>query len=143
MRDRRRAGGAGATMLMLLALVVAAGAWNYHKNLSAEDTVLRPLQGYSDVELDALDGAIETYTKTQAEEYEEAASQRAHAETKSYFDEQVAEFERVQQVGATKMQAQLELAGSRVAQKLLEDERRFRLKERKRIKIFLKRLLTI
>lgn len=143
MMDRRRAGGGGVTLLMLLALAAGAGAWNYQQNLAAEQAVHRPFQGYSDVDLDALAGALEARTKTQAEHYQVATSRRAAAGTKSYFDEQVAEFERVQRVGAAKTQAQRDLAGSRVTRKLLDDERRYRVKERERIKLFFKRLLTI
>ena len=143
MMARRRAGVGGVTLLMLLVLAAGAGAWNYQQNLAAEQAVHRPFRGYTDVDLDTLSGALEARTKTQAEHYQVAASRRAAAGTKSYFDEQVAEFERVQRAGAVKRQAQRDLAGSRVTLKLLDEERLYRVRERERVKLFFERLLTI
>ena len=111
--------------------------------LTAETAVHRPFQGHTDADLDALTGALRARSKTQAERYEVAASRRAVPGTKSYFDEQLAEFERVQRAGESKRQAQRELAGSRVTLKLLKDERVYRARERERVKIFFERLLTI
>ena len=130
-------------MPKLLLLVLAAGAWNYQRNLAAERALHRPFRSYADADLEALTGALETRRKTQTERYEVAAGRRAAPGTKSYFDEQVAEFERVQRAGAVKRQAQRDLAGSRVTLKLLDEERLYRVRERERVKLFFERLLTI
>lgn len=142
MIDRRRAGGAGFLALFLL-LLVAAGAWNYYRNLAAERAVQRPFQGYAEADLDALAGALRSRSKHQSERYEDAAGRRASPGTKLYFDEQVVEFERVQRVGESKKAAQRELAGSRVTLKLLEEERVYRARERDHVKVFFERLLTL
>ncbi len=142
MNDRRRAGGVGFLVLILL-LAVAAGAWNYHRNLAAEHAVHRPFQGYGEADLDALAGALRTRSEHQSERYEIATGRRAVPGTKRYFDEQVAEFERVQRVGASKKHAQRDLAGSRVTLKLLDEERVYRARERERVRVFFERLLRI
>ena len=128
---------------MLLLLALAAGVWNYQRNLAAERAAYRPFRGYAEADLEALAEALDVRRQDQTERYEVAATRRVTAGTKSYFDEQVAEFERVQRTGTTKRQAQLELAGSRVTSELLEDERVYRAQERDRVKVFLERLLSI
>ena len=139
--DRRRSGGVGLLAVLLL-LLLAAGAWNFHRNLAAERAVHRPFRSYDVAELEALAGVLQSSSQAQADRYETAAHRRAVPGTKGYFDEQIAEFERVQRVGEAKRRAQRELAGSRVTLRLLEEERAHRVREEKPVAVFLARLLT-
>lgn len=142
MMDRRRSGGVGLLAVLLLLLVVA-GAWNFYRNLAAERAVHRPFQSYADTDLEVLTAALQVDSRAQATRYEVAANQRSLVGKKGYFDEQVAEFERVQRVGDTKRRAQRDLAGSRVTLRLLEEERGYRVREEKPVSVFLERLLTL
>jgi len=143
MRRRHQAGGGVLAGLLLLAVLAAAGAWNYHKNLAAEQHEYRPYRGYTDADLALMLEAYETRHDKDSKRYEQASSNRFSAEGKAYFDEQVKEFERVQGSTAAKRGARLALAESQTSLKLLEAEQRQRRRERDRLKLFLKRLLTI
>jgi hypothetical protein len=142
--DRRREAGAGVlALLVLLVLVAGLGAWNYRRNLEREAGEYRPFRGYSDEELADLSEAYEQKKTTDTRRYEKAAARRVDAQTKGYFDEQVAEFERAQRVAGARKAAQGVLAESHTALELIEKEQRRRGQERDKLKLFLKRVLTI
>jgi hypothetical protein len=130
-------------LLLLLALVAGLGTWNYHRNLEREAAEYRPFRGYTEEELEALAGAYEHKKGADSRRYEQAAARRVDARTKGYFDEQVQEFERAQRVGEARKVAQGELAESQATLKLIDKERRRRAQERDKLKLFLKRVLTI
>lgn len=142
--DARRESGAGIlALLVLLAVAAAAGAWNYQQNLAAEQQVYRPFRGYSDADLAAYNTALEQQKSADSKHYEDITSRRAKAQRKAFFDQQVREFERVQQAGKAKQAARAQLAESTTTLKLIAEEQRLRAQERDRLKIFFKRLLTI
>jgi hypothetical protein len=142
--DRRREAGAGLpALLLLLVLVAGLGAWNYRRNLEREAAEYRPFRGYAEAELDALAEAYEQKKTTDTRRYEKAAARRVDARTKGYFDEQVREFERAQRVGEARKAAQEVLAESHTALELIEKEQRRRAQERDKLKLFLKRVLTL
>lgn len=143
MTRRREAGSSVLALLLLLALAAGAGAWNYRRNLEIERAEYRPFRGYTDEAMEQLAAAYEGKQSRDSHRYERASQQRVRAEGKAYFDEQVREFERAQQVGAHKKALRGELAEAQTALKLLEQERRKREQERDRVKLFFKRLLTI
>jgi hypothetical protein len=139
---RHQAGNSVAPLLLLLVLLVGAGAWNYHRNLEAEGQEPRPYRGYSDDELTALLGAYEARQETQSERYEAVASRRAKAQGKAYFDEQVREFERVQRTSRRKAEARDQLAGTQVVVKQIKAEQAKRAAESDQLMLFLKRAFT-
>jgi hypothetical protein len=142
--DRRREAGSGVlALLLLLVLVGGLGAWNYRRNLEREAAEYRPFRGYTEEELGHLADAYETKKGTDSRRYERAAARRVEAHTKGYFDEQVREFERAQRVAGARKVAQDELAASQTTLKLIEKEQRRRAQERDKVKLFLKRVLTI
>ncbi len=59
MPDRFRAGGASRSAVLLLLVVAAAGAWNYHRNLQIEIQTegSRPYENYAMTEVEALRSA--------------------------------------------------------------------------------------
>lgn len=74
MSDRRRAGRATESLVLLLLVVTGAGAWNYHRNLQIEKETegTRPYKSYAASDLEALRGAY-------GEELEGTRAQLAHA----------------------------------------------------------------
>ncbi len=143
MQKRRDAGaGTGMALVLLLALT-GVGAWNFHRNLTAEAAVYRPFRTHSDEKLMQLAGAFENQKDQVSAHYDVVAAQRATAQERSYFDQQVREFERVQRAGDAKKAVRAELATSTTTLKLLAEEERMRQMERNAVKLFFKRLLTI
>lgn len=143
MSQRRQAGNSVMVLLLILASAAVAGTWNYRQNVAAEDDAYRPFRGYTDEAIADLMAAYEGREDKDQARYDRAAARRVEARGKSYFDEQVAEFGRVQQAHAAKAQAGDALAESRTTRKLLEEEMHLRASESDRVKLFLKRLLTI
>lgn len=143
MRGRSEAGNGIVAVLLVLAILGGAGFWNYQRNLEAEKQVYRPFRTHTDEQLAQLSAAYESEKAGDAERYQNAAGRRATPDSKAYFDQQVREFERVQQAGETKKRLQAEVAESVTTLKLLSEEQRLRAAERDRVKLFFKRLLTI
>lgn len=143
MSSRRKAGNSVVSLLLLLAVAAGAGAWNYRKNVEAEEDVYRPFAGYTDEALADLAEAYETRQKGDEKRFDRATSRRVSADGKAYFDQQVAEFERVQKAHAGKAEIQGRMAESKTTLKLLKEEQRLRASEADRMAVFLKRLLTI
>ena len=142
MAKRAQAGSGVAGLLLVLALLVGAGAFNYHRNLQAEDQEDRPYRGYSDEELETLLGAYEGRKDAQSARYE-SSSRRVNAQGKAYFDEQVREFERVQRVHRRAAQRRDELAGTQVVVKQIKKELAKRESERDKLALFMKRAFTL
>ncbi len=143
MTRRREVGSSVLALLLLLLVAAGAGAWNYRKNVAAEDEIFRPFEGYTDQALEDLTEAYETRQVEDKQRLEATRSRRVTAQSKAYFDEQVWEFERVQRVHVSKAKAMARMAESRTTLKLLEEEKRLRASGPHGIKLFLKRLLTI
>jgi hypothetical protein len=143
MARRHQAGNGVLTLLVLLALLAGAGAWNYQRNVAAERAEYRPYRGYTDEAIEQLASAYETKQTGDSKRYEAVAARRATAAGKAYFDEQVREFERVQRTGEAKKALQGELAESQTTLKLIAAEKRKRAEERNRVQLFFKRLLTV
>jgi hypothetical protein len=94
--------GSGASklvpLLLVLVLLCGYGAWNYQRNLEAEDSVPRPYKSYSDEQLDQLLLAYQAQLDALDRRYDAASSQRSRVvRDRSLLGEAVGEFERVQQ----------------------------------------------
>lgn len=143
MSQRRQAGNGIWTVLFLLAVLCGVGFWNFQRNLTAEDQVYRPFRTHTDEQIAQLRDAYGAQKDQDAARYESASGQRASARTQSHFDQQVREFQRVQQVGQVKKDLRARVADSTATLKLLDEEQRLRASEANRVKLFFKRLLTI
>ncbi len=142
MRERAQAGNGVAGLFLILLLVVGVGAFNYHQNLQAEAEEDRPYRGYSDEELEALLGAYQGRKDAQSARYEASAGRRVNAQGKAYFDEQVQEFERVQDVHRRAAVRRNELAGTNVVVKQIRKEMKKREAESDKFALFMKRAFT-
>lgn len=143
MSKRSQAGGSVSSLLVLLVLLVGGAAFNYHRNLQAENAEPRPYRGYSDQELDDLLAAYGDRKEQQTARYTATASRRVEAKGKAYFDEQVAEFERVQSAHKAKARARDQLAGTQVVVKRIQVEQAKRDAERDKMMLFLRRAFTV
>ena len=87
---------AGQT-LILLAILCAAGGWNYHRNAVIDDAVPRPYRGYSDEELNQMASAYQAEVEIQMERYRNsAAAKKVVVQDGGLLEERIDEFERVQ-----------------------------------------------
>lgn len=111
---RREAGRGQLLLLIVLLGLCAAGAWNYRRNLAAEQAAasVRPLAGYATEDLEALAEAYRSEIAAYDARYQKQRAARVQASDRAYFDEQVGELERVQR-NARKIRA----AGSQVAER--------------------------
>jgi hypothetical protein len=126
MTDRTREAGAASAGLLLLILVAAigGGAWNYHRNLEREraDRAARPLAGYDTADLEALADAYRTQVASKTARFDRTRSERATADDRAYFDEQVGEFEKVQRKSAKARDVGADLAGDEASLAQIEAE---------------------
>jgi len=143
MHERAEIGNSVSSLLLLLALLVGGAAFNYHRNLEAEKGADRPYRGYSEQQLADMLGAYEGRKDRQSERYEATTSRRAEAQGRAYFDEQVREFERVQQVHKAKAAARDQLAGTQVVVKQIRAEQARRDSERDKFMLFLRRAFSV
>ena len=140
---RLEAGGTVVQLLVLLAILVGAGAWNYRHNAALEENDYRPFRGYTDEAIEQLIDAYEGQHERSSKRFEAAASRKVKVEGKAYFGEQVQEFERVQRISKSKRALRDGLAESQTSLKLLREESSQRARERQKLKLFFERLLTV
>ena len=125
---RRETGSAVKLVLLFVLVIAAAGAWNYRRNLVLEEQQenARPLSGYSTEDLEALADAYRQEIAAHEGRYAAQKSQRAEARNRAYFDQQVKEFEKVQQQAGRVRDAGAEIAVREVDLKRVEEELRAR-----------------
>jgi hypothetical protein len=140
---RSEAGGGLVALLLLLAILVGAGAWNYRRNVVVEDDDYRPFRGYTDEAIEQLIDAYEGQHEHRSKRFEAAASRTVEVEGKAYFGGQVREFERVQRISKNKRALRDEIAESQTSLKLLRAESSKRARERQKLRLFFERLLTV
>ena len=96
-RARRQAGNGVVGLLLLLAILVGVGFWNYQRNVQAEEEdTQRPFRSHSDAQIAELIEAYEGDKAHVAERYEKLASRRVEARDRQHLEDKVREFERVQ-----------------------------------------------
>jgi hypothetical protein len=141
---RRSEAGAGVvTLLLLLAILVGAGAWNYRRNAAVEEDDYRPFRGYTDEAIEQLIDAYEGQHEQRSERFEAAANRNVKVQGKAYFGEQVQEFERVQRISKNTRALRDEIAESQTSLKLLREESSKRARERRKLRLFFERLFTV
>ncbi|UCE85176.1 MAG: hypothetical protein JSU66_12600 [Deltaproteobacteria bacterium] len=131
---------------MLLALLLIAGvggAFNYQRNVAAEARQLRPYRSYSDADLTALLAAYRADADQLAERYVAAKQARSKVRSGGLIDEQVREFERVQQRGAQVRDAGAQISMREADIADMEREMRLREQEQNRLMLFLRRVATL
>ena len=122
----RRCGGAASLALLAAILVgaVAAGAWNYHRNLVAErqERAARPLSGYQTSDLEALEHAYRAEVAELTRRYEGMRQQRVETRERGFFGDQIEEYERVRRRSGSRRDIGAELSETEAALRGVEQE---------------------
>lgn len=129
MARMRREGQASVGLLLVIVLVaVAAGAWNYRRNLAAEqaERAQRPLAGYATADLESLAEAYRAEVDQLASRYDSARGQRVDAADRGFFGEQIDEYERVRRQSDRRRDAGADLGQTEAALRDVEVELRAR-----------------
>ncbi len=123
--SRRAEQGGVLPVLLVLALLLAGGAYNYWRNLKAEPP--RPYQHYADAEIHQLIAAYEGDIGRLAERVPAARlPQPGRGSSGALIGERVADFEAAQRRGEAHREAVGVLAGQEGVLRQLRKEREFR-----------------
>lgn len=136
-------GGSGFLILVLLVLVGGAGGWNYKRNLDLEAREHRPFKGYADQDLEALESAYRSEIEQYRERWQQARGHRASAADTGLVGERAREFERVQANSAVTRGLKRELADRQAFVAQIDREQKLREGERDKLKLHLRRLLSV
>lgn len=129
MATSRSDGRASLGLLLVIALAAAAGgAWNYRRNLAAEqaERAQRPLSGYETADLQALAEAYRAEVGRLSNRYEAARGARVGTAERGFFGDQIDEYERVRRQSGQRREAGAELGQTEAALRDVEDELRAR-----------------
>jgi len=122
-------GGSGRTVLGVLVLLLVlggAGAWNYQRNLAAEEALPRPWKEYATEDLRALKEAYAQEIDQYSKEWDAARRQRVQARDRGLVGDAAREFERVQGQAERVRELGRELAEREAALEEIEEEIRLR-----------------
>jgi hypothetical protein len=140
----KRAVGITILILALLAILAAAGEYNYQRNKAAEERAApRAYRGYSDTEIAALIEAYEQEVETLEALYGAAKSRTLETRSGGLIDEQIREFERAQRAGASKRSIGADVAKRDAVLRELRREQSLRGNPAESLKLHLRRLTTI
>jgi len=120
-----RDGRASAGLLLLIVLAAgAAGAWNYRRNLAAEqaERAKRPLSGYATADLRALADAYRAEVGKLSGRYDAARQQRVGTAEHAFFGDQIDEYERVRRASGKRREAGAALGQKEAALREVEQE---------------------
>ena len=93
--------------------------------------------------VEELIAAYEGKGERDSRRYEGVAGRKVNVRGRDFLGEQVQEFERVQRIGADTRALRDEVAHNLATLKLLKQEQRRRAEESQKLKLFLKRLLSV
>ena len=136
----------GITILVLALLVIfgAAGEYNYQRNKAAEESETpRSYIGYSDSEIAALIEAYQQEVEAFEERYGAAKNRTIETHSGGLIDEQIREFERVQETSASTRSIGADVAHREAIVRGLRKEQSLRGSPADALKIHLRRLVTI
>jgi hypothetical protein len=105
MRETRTNSGRVVFIVLALLMLAGGGAYNYHRNLVAEQAEQgdRPFKGYGESDLRDLKAAYSGQVESREGRYQELATRRVKTRAGAVrLDEKVADFERIQRAGAEK-----------------------------------------
>jgi hypothetical protein len=134
--------GSTKKLLVLLLILAVGGAFNFQRNVKKEERQLRPYRGYSDSDLQALLEAYRADADQLAKRYGAVKTARSNVRGGGLIDEQVRQFEEIQERGAQVRDAgaQISMREADIAQ--MEREILLRDQERDRLRHFLRRVAT-
>ena len=130
------------SLLVLLALVGGAGAWNYDRNLKKESQVPRPWKSYSDADLATMAAGYEREIARGEKAWEQARTQRTSASGRGHVDDRAREFDRIYAHGKAVRDLKGRLAEHQVALEEIRTEMALRQRDGDAMQVHLRRLLT-
>jgi hypothetical protein len=115
-------------LLVIVLLLLAAGGWNYRRNLAAEEAerAQRPLAGYDTADLESLADAYRAEVAQLSNRYDAARGQRVGTADHGFFGEQIDEYERVRRQSGRRREAGADLGQTEAALRDVETELRAR-----------------
>jgi hypothetical protein len=143
MADGQPEGGGKFLLLVLIFAMGIGGAWNYRRNLAAEQGEVRPYRSYGDADLEQLIEAYRSEVAGLEQRYESLRGQRAEEKGGVHFQDRVDDFERAQRAGTRVRATGASLSEGEAALRELEEEQRRRLAEADPLRLHLRRLLTL
>lgn len=129
--------------LILLAILAAAGGWNYHRNAEIDNAVPRPFRGYSDEELSQLVSAYQDEVEIQTERYRrDTAGTQLTVKDGGLLDDRIDEFERVQHLSKKRKERAYQVTENQILVEQLAKEQIARERDRPIYKMIFRRLTT-
>lgn len=123
--SRRNEGRASVGLLVAILLAAAvAGAWNYRRNLAAEEAerAKRPYASYATEDLKALAEAYRAEVAQLEARWQAARGARVKATDRSFFGDQIEEYERVRRRSGQQRAVGAELGETEAALRAVEEE---------------------
>jgi len=113
-------------VVVLLVVIGGAGAWNYQRNLAAEEALPRPWKGYAIEDIQALKEAYTEEIEQYSKQWDAARRQRVQARDRDLVGDAAREFERVQGQAQRVRELGRELAEREATLEEIEEEIRLR-----------------
>jgi hypothetical protein len=130
-------------IVILLAILCAAGGWNYHRNAVIDAAVPRPYRGYSDEELNQLASAYQVEVEVQMERYRNsAAANKVVVQDGGLLDDRIDEFERVQNLSKKRRERAYQVTENQILVEQLAQEQVARERNRPVYKMIFRRLTS-
>ena len=145
MAVNRQAGATLMPLLLLLALVAAAGAWNYHRNWTRDKAEEKPrlYKSFSDTDLAQMEEGYHLELAKFNAQYGSQRSRRVVVRDRDLIGDQIDEFERVQRAAKRSRQLTGSAAGLQAQLDQIAEERRIRSQRSSALMGHLKRLVRI
>ena len=140
----KRGFGVAIPILVLLVILGAAGEYNYKRNEAAEEREApRNYIGYSDSEIASLIEAYEQEVEALESHHRTARDRRVETRSGGLLDEQIGEFERAQNAGASTRSIGADAARKEQVLRELRKEQSLRGSGADSLKVHLRRLVAI
>lgn len=142
---RRELGNSITSLLLVLAMLVAAGGYNYWRNLQREQMEKKPspFKEYVTADLESLHTAYELEVGQAQDRFLAQNQRRVRASGQGLIAERVKEYNRVKRSTAKLRELKADLAAREAQLREIEEELGYRRSQLSGLKLHLKRLVTI
>jgi hypothetical protein len=129
--------------LILLAILCAAGGWNYHRNAVIEDAVPRPYRGYSDEQLQQMVSAYQDEVEIQMAHYRKSGeANQVVVQGGGLLEDRIDEFERAQRASQRRKERAYRVTDNQILVEQLAKEQMARNRDRPIYKMIFRRVTT-
>ena len=130
-------------LMVLLALLVGVGGWNFVQNTRVENAQPRPYRNYSDADLAPLIAAYQSQIDGRDQTLRAASQQKVGIRDGGLIGQRLDDFARVQEVGRKRRELAGRVSDSEHALEQVQLEIEKREEDRPIYKLILRRLITI